>query len=184
MKNFIEIYKGFLIILDSKKNIYSVAYSDIQSLNSIDDVKQEIDKNLELTNKPVLKYRGVTVVRCWIIAKTVKRNGVVMFDNGFYYKVPIHPYDGTLYFTIDEIKRMIDKIFLDKPAILREIVLQIRERGAMVVKLNQACNYGKLQLLGLHYIVVRRGEPGRYANKHLYILQIGDSDIHHSYLQS
>jgi len=107
-------YKGFVIVESNEENFFSVAYSDIQGVYELESVKKEIDRNLEITGKIIATYRGVPIVRYWQNAEIVTRNGEDMVDNGFYYKITIHPYSGILYQSLNAIKQSIDKLIEDK----------------------------------------------------------------------
>ena len=111
MKN-LSFYKGFVII--EENNVYSVAYSDIDTLASKELAIAAIDNNLAITDTEVSIYRGISISRMWQNAETVERNGKTMVDNGFYYHIPNGLLSGIIYQSIDELKESIDDAVIDK----------------------------------------------------------------------
>lgn len=113
-KKIAEFYKGFVIVLEENEISYSVAYSDIHNIIGIDLIKAEIDRNLANTNKQVATYRGIPINRIWQNEQIIIREGKEMVDNGFYYQIPIHPFNGSLYTSLDDLCWSIDRTVQDR----------------------------------------------------------------------
>lgn len=111
------IYKGFVIACNDK-GTYNVLHSDIKFQDSISDCKNEIDRNLNLQNKKVAEYRGISIYRKWQNVECITRNGEDVVDNGFYYYKDV--FNGTLSLDLNCIKDSIDSIIKDRDSFYKK----------------------------------------------------------------